>query len=210
MTTNSPLEQNVVEILSQVFTAIGTVAVAVAAIWGGWLRARLAPAKVSIEAHNLRGKVTNFTGGKRAVFYHLKVVNHRSWAPARNCRVVLREVTKRSPGGDFLAIPYSVPMPFVWAPAELTPPTVSIVKEQVVDFGFLAEGDYHFMPRLYAWPNDFQGFVAKDEAVRYYLEVVSDDFVSSQPFVVEVAWDGVWSDNLDVLSSHLVVKEAKA
>lgn len=97
-------------------------------------------------------------------------------------------------------------MPFVWAPAELTPPVVTVVSEQIVDFGYLAENEGHFRPRLYGYPNDFQGFVGPHEAARYYIEIVSDDFVSRNDFVVEIAWDGTWTDNLDDLGRHLEVK----
>jgi len=191
--------------------AIGTLAVAAAAIWGGLIRAYLAPSKLTIEPHDLRGHVTKFSDGTFVIFYNLKVVNRRSWIPARNCRVILKQVRKRAPNGEFQPIPsYSVPMPFVWAPAELTPPMITVVRDQVVDFGCLPKNAEHFRPCLYIYPNDFQGFVGPDEAARYFLEVVSDDFVSRKHLVVEVAWDGEWTDKLDDMKRHLVVRVVDA
>jgi hypothetical protein len=199
-------ESNTVSIVIQAIAAIGTIVLAALAIWGDWIRAKLAPPKLTIEPHNLSGNVTSFTTGSRVIFYQLKVKNHRSWIPAKNCRVLLTQITKRGPDGSFIPLPMSVPMPIVWAPAELTPPIITLGKEQVLDLGFLEENTDKFTPRLYALPNDFKGFVHKDEAVRYFCEIVSDNYVSKKPTVVEVAWDGEWSDNLDQMSQHLVAK----
>ena len=72
------------------FTAFGTIAVAVTAIWGGWFRFKLAPAKLALVEHTPEGDLTTFTPpGTRALFYQMKVVNQRLWLPAENCRVML-------------------------------------------------------------------------------------------------------------------------
>lgn len=66
------------------FTAFGTVAVAAAAIWGDWLRTKLAPAKLALVEHTPEGDPTTFTPpGTRVMFYQLKVVNERRWSPVR-------------------------------------------------------------------------------------------------------------------------------
>ena len=58
------------------FTAFGTVAVAVLAIWGDWVRSILAPLKLTIIKHNFSGDQTTFTPPERppvrVMFYHLK------------------------------------------------------------------------------------------------------------------------------------------
>lgn len=117
--------ERIVSLCIQALTAVGTIAVAAVAIWGGWIRAHLVPPNLTLKAHNLRGRATVFSNGPPAIFYHLKVVNHRSWVPARNCRVLLKHVTKRSPSGNFMPTASSMPTPFIWAPAEITPPLVT-------------------------------------------------------------------------------------
>ena len=42
------------------FTAFGTIAVAVTAIWGGWFRSKLAPAKLALVEHTPEGDPTTF------------------------------------------------------------------------------------------------------------------------------------------------------
>jgi hypothetical protein len=141
------------------------------------------------------------------VFYHLKVVNGRNWAPARNCRVILRSVSKRLPSQQFRETELAVPPQFVWAPSEITPAAVTLSTEHTLDFGRVAEGESQFLPVLYIYPNDFQGSVSAGEAVRYVLEVEADGFVAKRLQVFEVAWDGQWSDNLDLMAQHLTVRE---
>lgn len=67
------------------FTAFGTVAVAVLAIWGNWVRSMLAPAKLTLVEHTPEGDLTTFASGTRVIFCHLKVSNQRRWLPAQNC-----------------------------------------------------------------------------------------------------------------------------
>lgn len=197
----------------QGLAALGTIAVAILAIWGDWVRARLVPPKLALKPHNIRGTVTKFTSphpdlnDKRVIFYHLKVVNLRPWAPARNCRVLLRAMFKRASNQEFVRLPMAVPAQFVWAPAELTPPSIPLSREQILDFGILLEGSDHFVPKLYSYANDFQGRVHKDEVIRYSLEITADGYSTPQYQEFEVAWDGIWSDNLDKMERSLIIRE---
>ncbi|MGA2656698.1 MAG: hypothetical protein ABSH34_04165 [Verrucomicrobiota bacterium] len=100
-----------------------------------------------------------------------------------------------------------VPLQFAWAPAESTPALVNVASNQVVDLGFLAEGDPHFVPRLCVLLNDFQGFVGQNECVRFSLEIAADGCNSRHYQVFEVAWNGCWSDNLDQMAQNLTIRE---
>jgi hypothetical protein len=187
------------------FIAFGTVAVAVLAIWGDWFRSYLAPLALTLSEHTLDGEPTRFASGARAMFYHLKVINQRRWLPAQNCRVMLVGLSRRDPSGVFQPVPMAVSWQFVWAPAEFTPSTITLLREQVLDFGYLVESDTKFVPRLYATPFNFQGFVSADEAVRYQLQIEAVNF-TSPIYVVEVAWDGVWDYVPATMKHHLPVK----
>jgi hypothetical protein len=127
----------VVKLIIDGFVAFGTVAVAVLAIWGDWLRSKLAPLSLILVEHTPRGDPALFATGTRVMFYHLKVVNRRRWLPAQNCRVMLMGFSRRDPSGMFQPLSLSVPQQFVWAPAESTPPSITLLKEQVLDFGLI-------------------------------------------------------------------------
>ena len=187
-------------------TAIGTLAVAILAIWSGWFRARLAAPRLEIREHLLRGTVTSFSSGQRVIYYYLKVVNTRPWAVARNCRILLRGIHRRGPNQRFQREPMAVSPQFVWAPAELTPIVIDLSGEQVIDFGRVVEAGNRFEPVLYGYPNDFRGYVAPNEAVRYRLQAVADGSGVGPPQVYEVAWNGEWNDNLDVMVQNLMIR----
>ncbi len=206
---------HLLSILIDALVAVGTLMVAVAAIWGDWLRSWLTPLKLIIDVHNLRGEPTMFidpTGaqsGTRVMFFHLKVVNQRSWLNVTNCRVLLKGLSRRGPDNMFYSVPISVPMQFVWAPAEITPPIATLIKEQIFDLGFISETEDKFVPRLYWYSNNFQGFVRKNEAVRYFLEIEATNFKSPRYQVFEVAWDGNWNYEPDKMQQHIRIKEIK-
>lgn len=193
-------------------TALGTVAVAVFAIWGDRFRSWLGPPKLLLEQHNFRGDPNIFTAdGKtktRVMYYHLKVVNKRPWLPVRNCRVLLKGISRRGPDNIFHPFPVIVPSQLVWAPASFAPILATVTKEHVVDLGLVIEGQDAFIPALYSTPNNFEGFVRAGDAVRYELAIEADNFSSDTYQVFEVAWDGVWEFEPEKMEKHLRIREA--
>ncbi len=196
-------------------TSVGTLAVAIVAIWGERVRSLLAPPKLKIYLHTPRGSKTNLTisgannpgGGTPAMYYHLKVVNLRPWITVSNCRVLLKAITRRRPDGSFLEVPMPVPAQYVWANEGDTQQRVTVTKESVLDFGRLVEGADSFNPMLYVYANNLQASVPKGEAVRYYLEIDASNFVSPRQQIFEVAWDGQWDSEPEKMQHHLTIQE---
>lgn len=197
------------EALAAYLTTGGTIFVAIVAIWGDWFRAKLAPPKLEIQPHNIRGRLTYFSNGKRGIFYHLKVTNLRHWFGIKNCRVMLCQLHRRASDGQFKRVPLPVPQQYIWSPAEFTPVLQTVHREAVFDLGYIEEGGDTFTSRLYSVPNDFEGFVGPNEAVRFSMEVVADKYISEIYQVFEVAWNGKWSEKLDEMENNLTIKEIK-
>jgi hypothetical protein len=201
----------------QICIAVGTLAIAVVAIWGEKIRSWVAPPKLEIRLHMKRGAPTLLTiqgainpgGGTPVMYYHLKVVNRRTWLPVTNCRVLLVGISRRGPDGGFHDIPMPVPAQVVWANEGDTPKRVTITKQSVLDFGRVTENEALFLPLLYVYPNNFQGVVAKNQAVRYSLEIDATNFVSSKPQVFEVAYDGEWEFEAEKMEQHLRISEIR-
>ncbi len=194
-------------LLIQFLTAVGTISVAVIAIWGDWLRATITPPRLKIFPLNTRGELTEFTNGNRVIYYHLKVVNSRPWAIARNCRVILKGISKELPNGEFQNQPLNSNPSFVWTPAEITPPVINLSREHTFDFGFLVENAKQYTPVLYIVPNNFKGLLNQGKKIRYFLQPTADNYLSEKNQVFEVAWDGKWSDNLDNMMGSLTIRE---
>lgn len=196
-------------------SATGTVAVAILAIWGEKIRATLAPPKLAITKGELRGSATTLTlqgvvqpgGGTKTIYHHLKVVNLRSWLTAQNCRVLLKGLSRKDPTGNFQSIYLPVPLQFQWANEGDTPTRVIVTRESVLDFGHISEGADRFVPLLYTYPNNFEGYVGKGETVRFHLEIDASHYVPEKRHVIEVAWDGHWEFDVARMERHLVIRE---
>ena len=193
--------------------AIGTVAVAILAIWGEWFRSKFAGPKLVLVPHNFRGTDTTLSvhGGMKvqaykAIYYHLKVKNNRRWASVKNCRVLLRQLHRRGPDGKFHAVSLVVPLQFVWSPAEWAPTEQSFTDEAILDFGRLIEGTEFFEPLFYVTSANFQGYIKANEAVRFTLQIVADNYSAIKYQVFEVAWDGKFDENLDKMEQSLRIK----
>lgn len=195
------------KVLSNWLVAIGTLLAVIVAIWGDCLRSKLAPPKLGFELYNTRGTVTKFTQGPRVIYYHLMVINSRPWFLAKNCQVRLVNISLRGPDNNFRPSPNPVPPTFVWSPAGLLPMATNIAKEQIFDFGRVAEGASEFEPVLHFYPNNFQGRIAANQAIRYTLEVVGDNVSKVDPLALEVAWNGKWTDNLDDMALNLTIEK---
>ncbi len=197
------------QVIAAYLTAFGTIAVAVLAIWGDYFRHRWVPPKLAVELDNPRGDLNRWANGMRVIYYHLKVTNKRKWSVARNCRVLLKQISRRGPDGEFRRLPFYVPRQFMWGPSESTSTVIDLSDEQLLDFGFINEGEgQKFQPTLYSIPNLFEGYVGPNESVRYSLEIVADGFKGKEYRVFEVAWNGKWTDNLDEMAKDLIMKPA--
>ena len=198
-------------IIIQALIALGTIAVAVMAIWGAPIRATLLPPKVRISSCSREKILTRFSGGAnygpRVIYYHLQAENLRRWVPVKECRILLRQIAKRGPDGSFRQLPMNVPHQFVWSPSQFTPSEVTLTGGRTFDFGHLTEGEDRWAPVLYWYPNNFEGHVGKNEAVRYSLEISGVGCVQKRYQVFEVAWDGEWTENMDDMERHLVINE---
>lgn len=197
--------------------SIGSILVAIIAIWGEWIRSMFLGPQLSLVPHNFRGNVTTATETDirtgsiirkyTVIYYHLRVENSRRWAVAKNCRVLLREVYKREPNGEFRRLPLVVPLHYVWSPAEWSPALKSVSDNEVLDFGSISEISNRFNPKFYVTSANFEGYVKANEVIRYGLSIVADNFVSPNLQIFEVGWNGKFSENLDEMSRNLNIKE---
>jgi hypothetical protein len=194
----------------QFFIAIGTITVSILAVWGGFFKALLTPPKLKIVMQNIRGELTLLRGNgfeRNVLYYHLKVINNRTWSTAKNCKVLLTEVHLRLPNQQFQINSLNAFHSFVWTPAEINGFSIDISHEQTFDFGRIIEGSDKFEPLLISYPNNFNGYIFADNVVRYTLKIVAEGYMAKKPQIFEVAWNGNWSNNLEIMSNNLTISE---
>jgi hypothetical protein len=117
------IEQCGLEGIAAVIAAVGTLLLGALAIWGDWIRSVLAPPKLKLVGHTLKGERTELrvqgaahpTGGIPVMYYHLKVVNLRPRITVQNCQVLLKGISRRGPDNIFRPEPMAVPFQFIWA-----------------------------------------------------------------------------------------------
>lgn len=196
----SPIESS-----TAVFTAIGTVAVAIMAIWGNWVKARLAGPQITLALRDARRDVNPRNDGTREIYYHVVVRNRRRWSPAEAVRVLVVGLAKRRPDGSYFAEPLVVPLQLTWAFPTFHELFPTIADSDTCDFGAVDEHSGRFRLSTYITPNNFRGYIAAGEAMRVTL-VASAHNGNSEPLVLEVSWDGRWAAELDEMQRHLVIK----
>lgn len=189
------------------FNALGTIAVAILAIWGDWVKYRFLKPKIIIQPHNLTGVAAQ---AENALYYHLKVVNRRHWTPAKNCRVALREIHKQLPNSDYKKYPLIIDCSFVWSPRKYTALQANITHEHVFDFLRVDLNNKTVKPVLNFTPQSFEGNIIPNQKIIYALQIVADGFQSDELKFYEVFWDGQLAENLSEMARHLFIKEVKA
>jgi len=161
---------------------------------------------------NPDGERTTWTGPgimpKPTRFYHLRIRNARRWAPARNARVVLTGLARTSADQSFATLPLSGPLQLQWQFAQSSPQYPVIGPDHTCDLGHL-ESDSGFSLSTYVTPNNFQGIIRGDQRMRVEIRGLADNG-ESEPLLLEIAWDGGWSDDTVEMRRHLIVKTVKS
>jgi len=212
--------------------ALGTIAVAVLAIWGNWIQAKWFGPIVTIEPHDLKGSHWPSAGGRLTTFFYLKAKNARHWSAAKGVRVVLTDLEVRTPDHRFHRFNVPIPWQFCWTPSETAESVQTITDERVFDFGFLLGPEVEqqvgagviklmeihgitvppqasgFWPKWYSQPIKLDYFMMKSGmggTIRYHLRAVGENFHCKNSTVVEVSWDGIYTEDLTELPKHLQI-----
>ena len=92
---------DVLTVIVGAFTALGTVAVAILAIWGDTVRDRLIGPRLSLQLKETVGHAYG-QGEKRRIYYHFEVANKPRRRPAENCRVILCAIERQDAAGGYV------------------------------------------------------------------------------------------------------------
>jgi len=202
-------KSSTIQLILDIFVAIGTVAVAVLAIWGEWFRDKLASPKLSLQLRDTKGHLTSLQNGQKIIYYHLVVNNKRKWAMARGVQVMLTGYWQQAADSTFKPVSLASELPLTWTFPQFSPLTPNISEQKNCDLGHLSENENQFTPECYFFPTNFTGFVTPNSTIRYSIRVIAENFTYGKPMLIEVSWDGKWSTDMTEMERHLVVKEIK-
>jgi hypothetical protein len=91
-----------------------------------------------------------------------------------------------------------------WQFAIASPQLPTIGPYHTCDLGHV-EGDSGFSLAVYVMPHNFQGAIRRNERMRVEIRALADNG-ESKPLLLEIAWDGQWSDDTVEMRRHLTVK----
>jgi hypothetical protein len=194
----------------QLGVSVGTIAVAILAIWGERIRHLLGLGpKLVLELHDPQGEPIDVSTepGKPipSRYFHLRVSNKNRWSQATNVRIVVTGLTRPAADGQPVSQPLSGPLQLEWRYANLHPQYSVVGPDDICDLGHLYRGD-KFRLSPYVFPSNFAGTLDRNQRLGVEVKAVADN-AESKPICIDISWDGEWSDDTLDMAGHLVVKE---
>ena len=107
--------------------------------------------------------------------------------------------------GSWVDRSFSGPLQLTWQFPQFHDQFPSISSFDVSDLGYIQSGK-QFILSPYVFPNNFKGVVAANQSIRVEALAVADNG-QSKPILIEISWNGNWSDETEEMSRHLVVKD---
>src|SRR5258706_4339912 len=191
----------------QSLVAIGTISVAILAIWGDQIKFKFGlTRKLMLELHDEQGEPITFSDGMPSRYYHLRVSNKKRWSQATNVRIVITGMKRPAADGIFVNQPLSGPLQLVWRFNALHPLYSIVVPDEICDLGYLKRDD-KFLLTPFVVPTNFNQFIGPNEKVRVEVKALADN-AESKPLSIDMSWDGIWSDDTIDMSKHLVIKRS--
>jgi hypothetical protein len=184
--------------------AVGTLILAIIAIWGDRIRSSWCGPKLKVSLLNPMGELNPLNDGRQCRNYHLKVTNNRKGTPAHNVQVFLK-IFRSAADGTLVDRSFSGPLQLTWQFPEYHPQLLLIGPDRLCDLGRIIRGN-PFELMLYFTPNNFTKYVEANQKIQVEVVAVADNG-ESEPTRIEIAWDGNWSDDTVEMSRNLVVKE---
>ena len=185
--------------------AIGSILVAISAIWGEWLRNTFAGPKLSF-LDDIKYDFNVTRSGNSVVYCIIKLINGRKWSPAKHVRIRCTSI-QRKKDGEFSLEPVNVPVQLRWSDNLLDQIQIPDVNSEILcNIGYVTQGADRFCIPVHYMPNNFKGFVMSGETVRLSLVAEADNYCQNKPIVIEIFWNGQWSIVPEEMKAHLKVR----
>jgi hypothetical protein len=173
----------------EALTAIGTLSVAIVAIWKDQIIDRLNPVRGEIRRSNFEGKEEG-TPEMTFLTYHVRAVATRRSRPLKGCAIVFRQVNRSSNAGTIHGSIYPVWLQLPWAPVERTEAKPVIVTEQEADLGQYNLQKDRFEILYYKQGAEFDPFVIRGQSAKIFLHLRAENLPGDIASVVTIDMTG--------------------
>ena len=137
-------------------------------------------------------------------YYHVTVQKPRRWAPVHRVRVYLKRVEQVGADQEFYQI-WEGRAPISWAHAIVFPMEQDIGPDRDANLCSVLKGKWmelHPLIQMFSLDHRF-----RDEAhIRVTLQAEGTELDSNE-LVVEIHWDGNWSDDSTQMKGHCSIKQ---
>jgi hypothetical protein len=189
-------------LLARFLQVAATVVVAVLAIWGERWRYKFSPPKLILNLRRRETRVELVNGVKHR-YVHIEVTNRNEWFPAKNVVVFLTKIERLNHDGLWKTSYDTGPIPMKWQFSSYGVARRDIGPMKYCDLGCLIQNQGFKIEVEFA-PAEFKQVLPANDRVRIHLIAEADNATSSL-LVVEVNWDGQWSDIDAASMKHLAV-----
>ena len=196
--------QFMIYMVCQWILAVGTIALAIVALWGHIIRSRWLGPRLCISLRSENGERSEFGDGVMSRYYHIRVFNRRRSAPAHNVRIVLKSLFRPMANGEMSPTALSGPLQMAWQFQGSNPQFQTIGAESVCDLGYLRQDSDFTLSMLYHHFS-FTPTVSANQRIIATFVALSDETESNE-LRIEIAWDGLWNEDSDEMRQHLVVR----
>jgi len=198
--------------VAQLLIAVGTIGAVIVALFGGRLRHWMFPPRLVISLADTRGTstpvhITNPQDGSvretQGRWYHVRVENRSRWSPATQTQLyLLRVEVLDAAGGNRISWVGDVPMR--WAHQEIHPLARTIGHPANCDLCSVVRDKWVALHPLIE-PHALT--VRHRERCHLWATVQARSVEADSSFLrVEIAWDGLWSDDTEQMASHMIVR----
>jgi hypothetical protein len=189
----------------QGFTAFAQTVIAVSAIWGNEIKALFFGPKLILDLDSPKGQRTYYTEDKTPVrYFHLRVQNKRSGAPAINTQVILLSIVPPNKYDNHKPIRINGRLPFPWKFGQGRPFSI-IGPEDYCDLGRLPEnGVFELLVEGYNVVRDFLLVGVNQRTTVEIMAIASNG--QSNPLTLDISWDGEWPVSDDEVTRHIKIE----
>jgi hypothetical protein len=201
----------------QLLGMLATVAAVIVALFLNWLRWRIDPPRLVLEHSDAEGwqGVVHFLDSQNnratpipinGIWHHVRVHNKTRWSPVTGVHIFLVSIEVPDASGDFKCIWEKLPAALVWRFETGNTKLKTMGHPEECDLCHVLKntGELRLSPLIKGQaPDTFTGpFPLKLRLTLQARGVEAD----SDKYLLEVHWDGKWSDDKTQMSRHLVVK----
>lgn len=205
------------------FIGLSTFSAVVVALFHDALRHYLLPPKLRICLNDYPSSTTNatVTGNNplegpiatSSLWFHVKVTNERRYISAAAVQLMLIRVEEPDASGAFSTV-WIGEVPLFWQHRSSTEQTLGPPKNadliSCTKRAFYEDTPFLRIQTVFM-PNELSKVAIRGTKVHMRLMIQARSLqVDSNPLLIELAWDGTWSDDLNEMARRLIVKEISA